>query len=110
MVWSTYIVAKLYQGYGLAYINRSQTIPSVQFGYDLCTPNHTLGTVWREEWVCLLHRHFKIYAFRVKLLYRTTVKESAIPQKITPLACLNRSTATGIQPRPHAARIVNPRT
>ena len=28
----------------------------LEFGYDLGMPNHTLGIVWREEWVCLLHR------------------------------------------------------
>ena len=32
--------------YGLAYIDHSHTIPWVQFGYNFCTLNHTLGIVW----------------------------------------------------------------
>ena len=47
---NTWIVAKLYPGCVLAYINFIQTVawwkPGVQFGYDLCMPNHTLGIVW----------------------------------------------------------------
>ena len=49
MVWHTLIAAKLYPGYGLVYVNCSQTIPQAQFGYDLCMPNHTLGVVCHGE-------------------------------------------------------------
>ena len=40
MVWRMLIVAKLYPGYSVC-----QTIPQVQSGYNLCTPDHTLDNV-----------------------------------------------------------------
>ena len=36
---------KPYTGYSLAMIYIRQTVPQVQFGYNLRTPNHTLGNV-----------------------------------------------------------------
>ena len=44
-----------YMYYLLAAIYVRQTIPLVQFGYDLRTPSHTLGNVWLSI-VWLLHR------------------------------------------------------
>ena len=45
MVWHTQIITKLYPVYSLPTIYKCQTIPWVQFGYDLRTSNHTLGNV-----------------------------------------------------------------
>ena len=52
MVWRMEIIAKLYPiianlypGYSLATIYTCQFIPWVEFGYDLCTPNHTLSNI-----------------------------------------------------------------
>ena len=36
---------KIYPGYGLAFVNSSQTVPCIWFAFDLRNPNHTLGTV-----------------------------------------------------------------
>ena len=42
MIWHALIVAQVWVG--LFFL--CQTIPWVQFGYNLDTPNHTLSTVW----------------------------------------------------------------
>ena len=47
--------AGLYLGYGLTYVNSSQTVPRVQFGYDLHKPypGYSLATIYTGQTITL---------------------------------------------------------
>ena len=85
------MVYKLYSGYCLATINVYQTIPWVQFAYDLYSPNHTpgnvnigYGLVVTQESLKNIHSHKmgRLYCIVFAILGKLYYDTIAFPQNL----------------------------